>query len=110
MPRRLDSVNQGGHYVDAINVVESEVTSVVALLGIADAQRSPATRDQIYVRLSDLQTARSRTAKAGTIREDLQDLELLAKALNPEWMTERLRAGLDVLGHSNRASQFFTNG
>ena len=97
MPRRLDSVNQGGHYVEAIDVVESELASVVATLGITDAQRSQAARDQIYARLEDLQTARSRTANAKPIHEDLQDLKQLAKATDPEWMTERIRGALDVL-------------
>jgi hypothetical protein len=67
------------------------------MLGITDAQKSEAARDQIYTHLEDLQTARSRTANAKPIREDLQDLKQLAKATDPEWMTERLRAGLDVL-------------
>ena len=89
MPRRLDSVNQGGHYVEAIDVVESDLDAVVAMLGITDAQRSQAARDQIYTQLEDLQTARSRTAKTGTIREDLHALQQLEKATDSEWMTER---------------------
>ncbi len=97
MPRRLDSVNPGGHYAEAIDIVESELQAVVAMLGIADAQRSQAARDQIYVRLEDLKTARSQTAKAKPIRKDLQDLEQLAKATDPEWMTERLSLALDAL-------------
>lgn len=96
MPRRLDSVNQGG-FVEAIDVAESELKKVVAMLGITNAQKSEAARDQIYARLEDLKTARARTAKAKPIREDLQDLERLAKVTDPEWITERLRGALDAL-------------
>ncbi len=39
MPRRLDSVNQGGHYVEALDVVENELESVVSMLGITEMAR-----------------------------------------------------------------------
>ncbi len=96
MPRRLNSVNQGG-YGKAIDIVESELQAVVAMLGITDAQKSEAARHQIYARLEDLKTDRAQTAKAKPIREDLQDLKQLAKVTDPEWMTERLRLALDAL-------------
>ncbi len=63
MPRRLDSVNQGG-FVEAIDVVESELKAVVGMLGITDARQSEIARDRIYAALEDLKTARSRTVKA----------------------------------------------
>ena len=97
MPRRLNSVNQGGHYVEAIDVVESELEAVVSMLGITDAQESETARRQIYALLEDLKTAQSRTAMAKTIREELRDLGKLTKATDPERMTERLRLALDAL-------------
>lgn len=96
MPRRLDSVNQGG-YVEAIDVDEGELDAVVAMLGITDARKSESVRNQIFAGLEDLKTARSRTATARPIREDLRDLERLAELTDPERMTERLRRALDVL-------------
>ena len=96
MPRRLDSVNQGG-YVKAIDVAESKLETVVGKLGIANAQESEAAREQIIVALEDLKTARVHTAKAKTIREDLRDLKELAEATNPETMTVPLRRAADVL-------------
>ncbi len=96
MPRRLDSVNLGG-YVEAIDVVESELEAVLGMLGLADARESEAARNRICVALEDLKTARSRTAKAKTIREDLRDLEELAEVTNSETMTAPLRRATDVL-------------
>lgn len=96
MPRRLDSVNQDG-YVEAIDVVESELQTVVAMLGITDARKLKAARVQIVGALEDLKTARARTAKAKPIREDLQHIEHLAKVTDPEWITEHLRLALDAL-------------
>ena len=58
MPRRLDSVNQGG-FVEAIDVDESELEAVVGMLGFSDAQKSETARDQIYRALEFFQTARS---------------------------------------------------
>ena len=46
MPRRLDSVNQGG-YVEAIDIVERDLEAVVAMLDIADARKLEAARVQI---------------------------------------------------------------
>ena len=60
MPRRLDSVNQGG-YVEAIEVVESELEAVVGMLGITDARESEAARKRIYHALEHFQTARAHT-------------------------------------------------
>ena len=96
MPRRLDSVNQGG-YVEAIDVVDSELEFVVDMLDITDARQSEIARDRIYAALEDLKTARSRTAKAKTIREDLRDLVELAEVTNSERMTAPLRRTTDVL-------------
>ena len=96
MPRRLDSVNQGG-YVEAIDVVDSELESVVDMLDITDARQSEIARDRIYAALEDLKTARSRTVKARTIREDLRDLEELAEVTDSERMTAPLRRATDVL-------------
>jgi hypothetical protein len=96
MPRRLDSVNQGG-YVEAIDVVHSELEAVIGMLGITDARQSEVARDRIYCALEDLKTARSRTVKAKTIPEDLQDLEELAEVTNSERMTVPLRRATDVL-------------
>ena len=96
MPRRLDSVNQGG-YVEAIEVVESELEAVVGLLGISDVQESAAARNQIHHALEDFQTARSHTVKAKAIREDLRDLKELAEVTNPEVMSAPLRRATDVL-------------
>ncbi len=86
MPRRLDSVNQGG-YVEATDVVESELEAVVGKLGITEARESEAARDRIHLALEDLKTGRSQTVKAKTIREDLRDLEELTEVTNPELMT-----------------------
>ena len=97
MPRRLSSVNEGGHYVEVIDVVESEFEAVVSMLEITDAQESETARRQIYASLEDLKTDRARIAKAKPIREDLQDLEQLAKATDPEWVTERLHLALDAI-------------
>ena len=69
MPRSLDTVSLGG-YVEGIEVDEDELNSVVAMLEITDPERASAARDQIYNRLEDLKTARSRTAKAKPIRSD----------------------------------------
>ncbi len=96
MPRRLDSVNQGG-FVEAIDVDESELEAVIGMLGITDARQSEIARDRIYAALEDLKTARSRTVKAKTIREDLRDLEELAEVTNSERMTAPLRRAIDVL-------------
>ena len=96
MPRRLDSVNLGG-YVEAIDVVESELGAVIGMLSITDARQSEIARDRIYAALEDLKTARSRTVKAKTIREDLRDLEELAEVTNSETMTAPLRRATDVL-------------
>ncbi len=71
MPRRLDSVNQGG-YVEEIEVVESELEAVVAMLGITDDRESDVARNRIYLALEDLETARSRAVKAKTKRENLR--------------------------------------
>lgn len=96
MPRRLDSVNQGG-YMEAIEVIESELEAVVSMLGTADPQISKSARDRIYALLEDLKAARSQTASAKTIRDDIRDLDQLAETLDPERMTERLRPALDAL-------------
>ncbi len=96
MPRRLDSVNQGG-YVEAIDVVDSELEAVLGMLGLADTRQSEMARDRIYAALEDLKTARSGTVKAKTIREDLRDLEELAEATNAERMSAPLRRAIDVL-------------
>jgi hypothetical protein len=96
MPRRLDSVNQGG-YVEAIEVVECELEAVVGMLGITDARESEAARNRIYLALEDFKTARSHTVKAKTIREDLRDLKELAEATKPETMSTPLRRGADIL-------------
>ncbi len=58
MPRRLNSVNQGGHHVEAIDVVESELAAVISMLGITDAQESETARRQIHALLETLKTAR----------------------------------------------------
>jgi hypothetical protein len=97
MPRRLNSVNQGGHYVEAIDVVESELEAVVSMLGITDAQESETARHQVHALLEDLKTDRARTVMVKTVPEDLQDLEQLAKATDPGWVTERLHLALDAL-------------
>jgi hypothetical protein len=101
MPRRLNSVNQGGHYVEAIDVVESELEAVVSMLGITDAQEPETARRQIHARLEDLKTDRARTVMVKTVPEDLQDLEQLAKATDPGWVTERLHFALESLQKSN---------
>lgn len=96
MPRRLDSVNQGG-FVEAIDVDESELEAVVGMLGFSDAQKSETARDQIYRALEFFQTARSHSIKAKTIREDRGDLNKLAEAINPETMTARLEDAIAAL-------------
>ena len=96
MPRRLDSVNQGG-FVEAIDVDESELEAVVGMLGFSDAQKSETARDQIYRALEFFQTTRSHSIKAKTIREDRGDLNKLAEAINPETMTTRLEAAVAAL-------------
>lgn len=96
MPRRLDSVNQGG-YVEAIDVDDRELEAVIDMLGITDARQSEIARERVYTALEDLKTARSRTVKAKTIRENLRDLEELAQVTNPERMTAPLRRAADVL-------------
>ncbi len=96
MPRPLDSVNQGG-YVEAIEVVESELEAVVGMLGITDAQQSEAAREQIIVVLEDLKTARVHTAKAKPIRDDLRDLEELGDATNPELITAPLQHAIEAI-------------
>lgn len=95
MSRLLDSVNQCG-YVEEIDVDESEFETVVAMLGLTDAEKLEAARHRIHGRLEDLKTARSRTVKAGTISEDVRDLEQLAKFTNPAWVSERLNGALDA--------------
>jgi hypothetical protein len=56
MPRRLESVNQCG-YVEAIDVVESQLEAVVDMLGITDARESEIARKRIWLALEDLKTA-----------------------------------------------------
>jgi hypothetical protein len=101
MPRRLNSVNQGGHYVEAIDVVENELEAVLSMLGITDAQESETARHQIHALLEDLKTDRARTVMVKTVPEDLQDLEQLANATDPVWATERLHLALESLEKSN---------
>ena len=96
MKRRLDSVIRSG-YVEAIDIVESDLEAVVKMLEITDAPQSQMARDRIYSRLEDFQTARARTATADTIREDIRTLERLAEALDPERLAERVRPALDSL-------------
>jgi hypothetical protein len=96
MPRRLDSVNQGG-YVEPIDVVESELNAVVGILGINDARNCEIARERIWLALEDLKTARSQTVKAKTIREDRQDLKELAEVTDPERMSAPLRRAMDAL-------------
>ena len=96
MPRRLDSVNLGG-YVEAIDVVDSELEAVVDRLGVNDAQESEAAREQIIVALEDLKTARVHTAKAKPIRDDLRDLKKLRDATNPELTTAPLQRAIEAI-------------
>lgn len=96
MPRSLDSVTLGG-YVEGIEVDEDELNSVVAMLGITDPERASAARDQIYNRLEDLKTARSRTAKAKPIRGDLQDLKGLETVFRSKEIEADHHRALDAL-------------
>jgi hypothetical protein len=96
MPRRLDSVNQGG-YVEPIEVDGSELEAVVGMLGITEARESEAARKRIYLALEDLKTARSRTVKARPTPEDRRDLKELAELTNPDTMTAPLQRAADAL-------------
>lgn len=96
MPRSLDTVSLGG-YVEGIEVDEDELNSVVAMLEITDPERASAARDQIYNRLEDLKTARSRTAKAKPIRSDLHDLKNLETVFRSKQIKADHHRALDAL-------------
>ncbi len=103
MPRRLDSVNQGG-YVEEIRVDEGQLDRVVAMLGLTDPQRTEAARYRIFGRLEDLKTARSRTAKVKPIRTDTRDLNDLRKAMDLKQIKDnpcRAQDALESLRTSN---------
>lgn len=96
MPRRLDSVNQGG-YVEAIDVADSELEAVIGMLSITDARRLEVARDRIYAALEDLKTATARTVKAKPVDDDLRDLSELAKVASPEAMTAPINQAINAL-------------
>ena len=99
-PRALSSVVPC-IYRDEIDVVESELEVVVALLGIADDQARMNARDRIYRQLEDFKTAQSHAVFAKSTRKDVRDLKRIQKLMVPGWMWTRLRDAFEALEKEN---------
>ena len=96
MPRALDSINKGG-FVEEVSIDEREFKVVLGLLEIESTERSEHAAAQLRMALEDFQTARNRTVRAKSIRDDLRDLKALTRAVDPDDKKTPIGRALEAL-------------
>jgi len=96
MARPLESVLQGG-FVEDPKLDDDALDAVVGLLALDDAEQWEHARTQIVLALEDLVTARKKTDRAHSVKNDCADLVRLIAATDPNAMTGRARELLDFV-------------